>query len=154
MGRKNRNARGRSYSSFSELKSESTRFDLSNVQCYTKIKNRHGYRGEYEVAVSLGDNGRGNDIKYVTFSVKDEEATKMKKEYGYNWTCGIVKQDFLERLYLLPDEKGFAMYKSKTGTRHYARVRIDDYSAYKKYYGGHKLQFDEYNKAYYITASE
>ena len=155
MGRKNRNARSRSYTSYADLRSSSLRFDLSNGNFMKKIKNMGGRDGiESDVTVAVGDNGRGEKYHYVTFSVKGDVAETMKKGYGGHWTCGIVKQDLYERLYLIPDELGYAFYKNKQGTRHYMRIRIDETTGYEKYAGVHDMRYDEYNKAYYIVVGE
>lgn len=153
MGRKNRNARSRGYSSFAELKSSTVKFDLSNGSFQTKT--RHGGGGgalDADISLSLGNNSRGEGLKYATFSIKDSVAKTMIDDMGSHWTCGIVRQDAFERLYLIPDPLGFALYKNSAGRRHYTRIRIDDYAPFERYIGDHDLQFDEFNKAYFITA--
>jgi len=155
MGRKNRNARGRGYTSFAELKSATLKFDLSKGNFVKKTKRGCGGRGSSisDISVSIGNNGKG-DSRYVSFSVKDEIANKIVGESGNHWTCGLVQSDNFERCYIIPDEMGFALYKSKEGTRWYLRVRVDELAPYEKYAGHHRIQYDEYNKAYYFTAME
>lgn len=151
MGRKHRNARSRTFQSFNELRNASLRFDLSNGTFATKSKKR-GTVTRADVHIYTGDNGRGKDKQYVTISIKDELALRLIKEYGKFWTCGVVSSYGIDRLYIIPDEMGFALYDNKTGSRHYVRVRVDEtVGEFTKFIGEHELQFDTENRAYYVS---
>lgn len=153
MGRKNRNARGRSYASFAELKGASARFDLSKGTFLTRKSGGGGGKKNSDISVSVGHNGRDAHLCYVAFSIKDEIAKKML-EKGSTWTCGLVSDGSLERLYILPDEMGFSLWDNDASSRHYTRIRVDELAPFDKYTGEHRLQFDDYNDAYYVTATE
>ena len=152
MSRKNRNARSRSYASFAELKGASARFDLSTGTFSKRTSGGGGGKNNYDISISLGSNGR-QGLLYVSMSIKDELAKKML-EKSKNWTCGLVSDGCVERLYIIPDELGFALYDNDVSSRHYTRIRVDELAPFDKYKGGHRLQFDEYNEAYYVTATE
>ena len=153
MSRKNRNARSRSYASFAELKGASARFDLSKGTFATKTSGGGGGKNVYDVSITVGHNGRGEGLCYVSLSVKDEIAEKMLKK-SKTWTCGLVSDGYVERLYIIPDELGFVLYNNDMATRHYSRIRVEELAPFDKYKGGHRLQYDEYNDAYYVTEKE
>ena len=153
MGRKNRNARGRSYASFAELKGASARFDLSKGTFTRRTSGGGGGKKNSDISITIGHNGRSDHLCYVSLSIKDDVAKKML-EKGSTWTCGLVSDGTLERLYILPDEMGFSLWDNDLSSRHYTRIRVDELAPFERYIGGHRLQFDEYNEAYYVTATE
>lgn len=153
MGRKNRNARGRSYTSFESMKNTTVQFDLSNTNF--RLKNRH--MGDKtiseEVGISLIKGGANQDM-CVSWSIREDLGQMLTKEYGKYWTCGIVREGVFERLYFIPNEMGYSLYTNKQATRYYTKVVIENRAEFEKYIGHHKLQYDDHNDAYYILAGE
>ena len=155
MGRKNRNARSRSYSSFTELRDTTLRFDLSKGN-FIKRKLDDGIRSgdDVDVNVSITHNGRDKKI-FIQFSVRKDIAETMIKGSGKSWSCGVVQEGLAERMYIIPDEMGYALYQNTHGKRHYLRIPFeDDKATFEKYVGFHEMKYDNFNKAYYITIGE
>ena len=152
MGRKNRNARSRSYSSFADLKTSTMKFDLSKGNFSTKRRHFNTKAGEdTEIRLSLVKGGNNQDI-CVSLSIRQDIKDKLGEEGNY-WTCGIVKEGMFERLYIIPDEYGYALYTNKHGARWYVKIPIDNKVEYEKYVGKHELQYDDVNNAWFMTAN-
>lgn len=156
MGRKNRNARSKSYASFADFRNTTVRFDLSKGQFAVKgYKNKHKANDNIEVSVTITDNGRGEGKNFVQFSVREDIAETMIKGYGKSWTCGVVKEGMLERLYLIPDTLGYALYTNEHSKRFYVRIPfVGERAAMERYNGTHDMRFDDFNKAYYVSVGE
>ena len=157
MSRKNRNASSRNYTSFNELKNTTVHFDLTKGKFKTKLRQSIQRAAENdEVRISLVTKGDKNIGKCLSFSVREDLAETLIKGYGRFWVCGIVSENVFERLYLIPDENGYAMYTNEHGKRYYVKPPVDteEIKHFEKYVGSHKLMYDDFNKAYYIVASE
>ena len=152
MGRKNRNARGRSYTSYAELKDTTVRFDLSKIQLPTKRVNERKVDENTDVRVSIGKANKKSLLESVAFSFSEKIATSLIKGFGRQWMCGIVKEGNSERLYFIPDEFGYSLYTNEHGKRYYVKIPTDTREIFEKYIGNHELKHDAYNNAYYITA--
>lgn len=156
MGRRNKNGRSRgySYSSFQELKGSTLKFDLSQTEFTTKNRAGANKCVYEEVGISVVQGGTGQD-RCVSFSLREDIADRLKKESGKYWTCGIVKAGNFERLYIIPDEKGFAIYSNHHSKRLYFKVPVGEREdEFKKYAGKHSLKYDEDNEAYYFMPVE
>lgn len=154
MGRKNRNARSRSYTSFNDLKATTVRFDLSKGDFKTRGRGHKHATNTDEIGFSIITNGSLRE-KNACFSVRSDLSDKMRNSYGEYWTCGIVTEGVFERLYLIPAKDGFKLVKNPKGTRNYLKVPITgDVTCFERYDGYHELQFDEYNDAYFITVNK
>lgn len=155
MGRKNRNARRTSYTSFNDLKESTLRFDLSKGSFITK-KSGYSLRANDsdDVSVSVINKGGTRQGVCVQFSVKEEIADTMIKGSGRNWACGIVKEGVWERIYLIPDEYGYALYTNDHGKRWYMKAPIEDRTDWDRFTGRHEMKYDNANKAYYISLED
>lgn len=155
MGRKNTNARSRArYNSFADLKSSTVRFDLSKGNFRTKGYKTTAANNRDEINISLVKKGKPSNTMCVSFSIRKDIAEKMIKEGGKTWTCGVVQEGIFERLYIIPDEYGYSLFTNDHGLRYYTKIPTDEMSAFEKFAGKHRVQYDEYNKAWYVTVLE
>jgi len=153
MGRKNRNARNRNFSSFEALKSSTVRFDLSTGNFIKKTGVQKVTSKDAEVNINVISGGRNQGL-CISFSIHGDVSKKMLDDGGKYWSCGIVQSCGFERLYLIPDERGYALCQNAVCSRRYVKMPIDDAMPFDKYIGFHKMQYDDVNKAYYIAANE
>lgn len=66
-------------------------------------------------------------------------------------TANVCKYAGVERLYILESEEGYKLGRQTySGGRFYATINIASEKPFYKYIGGHALQFDDYNNAYYV----
>lgn len=153
MGRKNRNASRRSYSSFGELKNANVRFDISNESFKTKLRRRQSTKAA-EMFVSVKERS-DRKSPFVLFSIDNKIANTMTESFGEYWAYGIVCNNDVERMYFIPNDDGYKMYRTTKGSRYSIKATIDDdeIADYKRYDGEHDLLYDAHNKAYYITTN-
>lgn len=154
MGRKNRNARSNSYSSFAELRNATTTFDLSRTNFIVKAKRKMKPSLLDEIGVSFST-GKKKGMTYMCLSFREDVGNTIINSFGEYWACGHVKEGVSERIYLVPNEKGFKIYSTNNGTRKYVKFPLADNSDdFMKFEGYHTLRFDDYNKAYYVLPTE
>lgn len=151
MGRRNKNARSRSYTSFQELRNTTARFDLATGEFAKKATRYTGRAIKADLRVSIISGGRNQGL-CVALSFSEEMTKKLRESGGKFWTCGIVRANDLERLYIIPDEMGYALTSNKNSVRGYTKMPIENVPVFDKYIGLHELKYDEYNKAYYVEA--
>lgn len=157
MGRKNANARSRTqgrYNSFADLRNATIRFDLSKGNFKKKGYKTHSACERDEISISLIKKGKPSSLLCISFSIRKDKAEAMIKEGGKNWTCGVVAEGNIERLYLIPDEFGYSLFSNDHGHRYYMKVPTDSASEFEKFTGKHKVLYDDYNKAWYVSERE
>ena len=94
-----------------------------------------------------------------------QDSTKKNKRVGITIKEDIVDRLFkskkivinlayyagLERLYIMDSPTGYALNKTNnSATRYSTSLRCDKESDFYKYVGNHRLEYDSYNKAYYV----
>lgn len=157
MGRKNRNrgARSYTYTSFEELKNPTLLFDLSQGQFIKKTGFHYtkGEKSKADVRISLRNNQRGET--YISFR---EDVGKIIKEHcGELVTAGLVSQGRFERLYIIGDKNGYVLSDNpgSSSTRISFVIPLGaQKESFMKYEGEHRLQYDEDNDEYYVTANQ
>ena len=107
-----------------------------------------------EISISLIKKGKPSSLLCVSFSIRKDKAEAMINEGGKNWTCGVVAEGNIERLYLIPDEFGYSLFSNDHGHRYYMKVPTDSASEFEKFTGKHKVLYDDYNKAWYVSERE
>lgn len=155
MGRKNRNASSRRYTTYSELKNSTVHFDLSKGTFLAKTRVRTTTSNEnVDLNVTI-TKGKNSQTRALCFSFKSDVAQTMIKGAGRYWICGIVEEEGVRRLYFVPDEYGYALCENAHGKRQYLKLPLEsDEESFSEFAGKHSIMFDNFNKAYYVTANE
>lgn len=115
---------------------------------FPKSQGNCGMTKDEDVVITLRKS-RSGGVRRLALSIKSDLAVECFPSARV--TANICKYAGTERLYILESEEGFRLNRqTHSGSRWYVTVNIASEKPFYKYIGGHALQFDDYNNAYYV----